>query len=152
MPTSSSAARVARTTLSVDEALARILARIVPLSWSRYSLERTDHDYRFVQEVGQPTRGNVGDVSWHGDEIVAFRVHLPSRVNFHNSPDFERGNILVWEQSLRDRLAGTSVTATEPIFGYMFDALGMRSRNQSFQLSVMNNKEATDYLIELLKD
>ena len=42
---------------------------------------------------------------------------------------------------LRDRLAGTSVTATEPIFGYMFDALGMRSRNQSFQLSVMNNTE-----------
>ena len=84
----------------------RQLARIVPLSWSRYSLERTDRDYRFVQEVGPPTRGNVGDVSWHGDEIVAFRVHLPSRVNFHNSPDFERGNILVWEQSLRDRLAG----------------------------------------------
>jgi zinc/manganese transport system substrate-binding protein len=42
---------------------------------------------------------------------------------------------------LRDRLAGTSVTATEPIFGYMFDSLGMRSRNQSFQLSVMNNTE-----------
>ena len=31
MPTSSSAARVARTTLTVDEALARILARIAPL-------------------------------------------------------------------------------------------------------------------------
>jgi zinc/manganese transport system substrate-binding protein len=42
---------------------------------------------------------------------------------------------------LRDRLAGTPVTATEPIFGYMFDSLGMRSRNQSFQLSVMNNTE-----------
>jgi hypothetical protein len=84
----------------------RQLARIVPLSWSRYSLERTDRDYRFVQEVGPPTRGNVGEVSWRGDEIVAFRVHLPSRINFHNSSDFERGNILVWEQSLRDRLAG----------------------------------------------
>jgi zinc/manganese transport system substrate-binding protein len=43
--------------------------------------------------------------------------------------------------SLRDRLAGTPVTATEPIFGYMFDALGMHSRNQSFQLSVMNDTE-----------
>jgi zinc/manganese transport system substrate-binding protein len=42
---------------------------------------------------------------------------------------------------LRDRLACTPVTATEPIFGYMFDSLGMRSRNQSFQLSVMNNTE-----------
>ncbi len=43
--------------------------------------------------------------------------------------------------ALRNRLAGTPVTATEPIFGYMFDALGMISRNQSFQLAVMNNTE-----------
>ncbi|WP_428485825.1 metal ABC transporter solute-binding protein, Zn/Mn family [Rhodopila sp.] len=42
---------------------------------------------------------------------------------------------------LRDRLAGTPATATEPIFGYMLDAIGMHSRNQSFQLSVMNNTE-----------
>ncbi len=43
--------------------------------------------------------------------------------------------------ALRDRLAGTDATATEPIFGYMFDALGMHSRNEGFQLSVMNNTE-----------
>ncbi len=33
------------------------------------------------------------------------------------------------------------MTATEPIFGYTLAALGMPSRNQSFQLSVMNNTE-----------
>ncbi len=43
--------------------------------------------------------------------------------------------------SLRARLNGTPVAATEPVFGYMFDALGMQVRNQSFQLSVMNNTE-----------
>ncbi len=42
---------------------------------------------------------------------------------------------------LRRRLAGTPVTATEPIFGYMLDALGMSVRNQSFQIAVMNNTE-----------
>lgn len=42
---------------------------------------------------------------------------------------------------LRRRLAGTQVTATEPIFGYMFDALGMKVRNQSFQAAVMNSTE-----------
>ncbi|HLH93924.1 MAG TPA: zinc ABC transporter substrate-binding protein [Xanthobacteraceae bacterium] len=42
---------------------------------------------------------------------------------------------------LHDRLNGTPVTATEPIFGYMFDALGMQVRNESFQLAVMNNTE-----------
>lgn len=43
--------------------------------------------------------------------------------------------------TLRARLAGTPVTATEPVFGYMFDALGMQVRNRSFQLSVMNDTE-----------
>lgn len=42
---------------------------------------------------------------------------------------------------LRTRLAGTPVTATEPVFGYMFDALGMQVRNLPFQLAVMNNTE-----------
>lgn len=44
-------------------------------------------------------------------------------------------------KELRARLAGTPVTATEPVFGYMLDALGMVSRNQKFQLAVMNNTE-----------
>lgn len=43
--------------------------------------------------------------------------------------------------ALHERLAGTPVTATEPVFGYMFDALGLQVRNQSFQLSVMNDTE-----------
>ena len=43
--------------------------------------------------------------------------------------------------TLHERLAGTPVTATEPVFGYMFDALGLQVRNQSFQLSVMNDTE-----------
>jgi zinc/manganese transport system substrate-binding protein len=42
---------------------------------------------------------------------------------------------------LRQRLSGTPVTATEPIFGYIFDALGMEVRNQPFQLAVMNDTE-----------
>jgi zinc/manganese transport system substrate-binding protein len=42
---------------------------------------------------------------------------------------------------LRQRFTGTPVTATEPIFGYMFDALGMQVRNQAFQRAVMNNTE-----------
>ncbi|HTV89940.1 MAG TPA: zinc ABC transporter substrate-binding protein [Stellaceae bacterium] len=43
--------------------------------------------------------------------------------------------------SLRRRLAGTPATATEPVFGYMLAALGMPSRNQRFQLAVMNDTE-----------
>ena len=43
--------------------------------------------------------------------------------------------------ALRGRLAGTQVTATEPVFGYMFAAVGMDVRNMAFQISVMNNTE-----------
>lgn len=43
--------------------------------------------------------------------------------------------------TLRARLAGVPVTATEPVFGYMLQALGMSVRNQRFQLAVMNNTE-----------
>ena len=39
------------------------------------------------------------------------------------------------------RSAGTPVTATEPVFGYMFEALGMQVRNMPFQMAVMNNTE-----------
>jgi zinc/manganese transport system substrate-binding protein len=42
---------------------------------------------------------------------------------------------------LRQRYAGTAVTATEPVFGYMADALGFKMRNARFQLAVMNNTE-----------
>jgi zinc/manganese transport system substrate-binding protein len=42
---------------------------------------------------------------------------------------------------LRERFAGTPVTATESVFEYMFNAMGMDVRNRRFQLAVMNNAE-----------
>ena len=83
------------------------LPRLVLLSWSRYRLDRLNQEFRFVQEVGPAAGVDVGDVGWTGNELIAFRVHPPSRINFHNSPlGVERGNILVWEQTLRERLSG----------------------------------------------
>ena len=43
--------------------------------------------------------------------MVAFRLHLPARIRYHNAPTrrVERGNILEWEQSLADRLKGEPV-------------------------------------------
>jgi zinc/manganese transport system substrate-binding protein len=42
---------------------------------------------------------------------------------------------------LRKRLNGTPVTATEPVFGDMLEALGFQVRNMGFQIAVMNNTE-----------
>jgi zinc/manganese transport system substrate-binding protein len=43
--------------------------------------------------------------------------------------------------TLRARYSGTAVTATEPVFDYMADALGLTMRNARFQLAVMNGTE-----------
>ena len=61
--------------------------------------------------------GTLKNVGWDGSEVVAFRVHFPSRILDHNARDLEkdvpseiaRGNILAWEQKLSDRLDGQPV-------------------------------------------
>ena len=49
---------------------------------------------------------------WTGEEIVAFRLHIPSRIVFHNAGpgNPQRGNILAWEQPLAERLRSTPLT------------------------------------------
>ena len=42
---------------------------------------------------------------------------------------------------IRARFAGTQVAATEPVFGYMAGALGLKMTNSAFQLAVMNGTE-----------
>jgi zinc/manganese transport system substrate-binding protein len=43
--------------------------------------------------------------------------------------------------ALRSKHAGTPITATEPVFDYMAQALGLTMRNSRFQLAVMNGTE-----------
>jgi zinc/manganese transport system substrate-binding protein len=43
--------------------------------------------------------------------------------------------------AIRGKHAGTAVTASEPVFGYMAGALGLKMRNEKFQLAVMNDTE-----------
>ncbi|MDQ2801845.1 MAG: zinc ABC transporter substrate-binding protein, partial [Pseudomonadota bacterium] len=42
---------------------------------------------------------------------------------------------------MRRKFAGTPVTATEPVFGYMAAALGLKILDERFQLAVMNDTE-----------
>ena len=56
---------------------------------------------------------------WDGSELVAFKLHLPSRILDHNVKRLdgtngaaERGNILTWEQTLEDRRAGKPIDMT----------------------------------------
>ncbi len=44
-------------------------------------------------------------------------------------------------EEIRANYAGVAITATEPVFGYMASALGLKVRNERFQMAVMNDTE-----------
>src|SRR5262249_2745976 len=87
-----------------------------PFSWSRYGLSQQDGHHVFQQIVGASALrpGTLRNYGWDGRELVAFRLHLPSKTLWHNARDLDtneptspaRGNILAWEQHLTDRLDG----------------------------------------------
>jgi hypothetical protein len=85
----------------------RRLQQLAPFAWSSYSFGREGEAFVYTQIVRAPAGKPVGDVGWHGGELVAFRLHIPSVIPFHNAPEPpQRGNIVVWEQALAERLNG----------------------------------------------
>jgi hypothetical protein len=93
--------------VSVDVPDVRRLAQVAPFAWSKYRFAREGDVVAYEQQVGAAVNKPVGNVGWTGRELIAFRMHVPSRIPFHNSPNqIRRGNILEWEQPLSDRLRG----------------------------------------------
>lgn len=96
--------------LDVDDI--RQLSAAAPFAWSTYRLDRDNDQFVYRQEIGAAAGKDPGPVKWSGQELVAFRMHLPSKIDYHNTPTHEvgRGNILVWEQPLAERLRGAPLT------------------------------------------
>ena len=87
----------------------RRLKEAPPFAWSTYEFKRDGELYVYKQNVGASAGGSPGRVNWNGSELVAVRLHLPSKVAYQNTQDKRRGNIFVWEQSLTERLKGTPI-------------------------------------------
>ena len=111
------------------------LSEAPPFAWSTYEFgpakpgelqaprgqgaEDVEGVHVFTQTVGASAMkpGTLKNYGWDGSEIVAFRLHLPSKIKHHTARDLEtnetadatRGNILAWEQHLADRLDGQPV-------------------------------------------
>jgi hypothetical protein len=87
----------------------RRLGQAAPFAWSHYTFDFRDGLLVYRQDVGDPSGRVVSGVGWDGRELVAVRLHVPSRIPYHNQPQgrIDRGNILAWEQPLAARLAGT---------------------------------------------
>jgi hypothetical protein len=86
----------------------RKLGTAPPFSWGTIQLEKKDDLLVFREMLAAAAGKAVGDVGWTGREQVAFRVHLPSKIRYHNAAqgNLRRGNILVWEQTFAERQAG----------------------------------------------
>ncbi len=106
-----------------------------------------------VADIGKHKAGDNPHIWYDVDTMLALAQTLAndfSAADPAHGDDFNkrlsvfRGTVLPVQETLaalRGRSTGIPVTATEPVFGYMFNALGMVVRDQSFQLSIMNNTE-----------
>lgn len=92
----------------------RRLSDTPPFRNTRYRFERLSEEIVYRQTLDPPARVSVEQAGWSGDELMAVRLHLPSRIRYHNSRrladgapgEVLRGNILAWEGRLADHLAG----------------------------------------------
>ena len=95
----------------------RKLSQCQPLGWSTYGFSRDSGELKYHQSVGAPAVGTLANVNWDGNEIIAFKLHLPSRIRYQDSRRLDRdesrpvdrGNIVTYEQRLSDRRAGKPI-------------------------------------------
>jgi hypothetical protein len=128
--------RFAHVRLEVDDV--RRLGEAPPFAWSSYQFSNAGDIVTYRQTVGGAA-GKPEEEGWTGEEIVAFRLHIPSRIVFHSAGpgNPKRGNILAWEQPLAERLRGTPLAldarieprsilySTLLLFGGTFAAVAM---------------------------
>ncbi len=79
-----------------------------PFSRAKFEFRREGDSFVYRHTLAESAGRQLTDVGWEGDELVAVRLHVPSRIEYHNAgrDNLRRGNILVWEQLLVDRHAG----------------------------------------------
>lgn len=98
--------------LDVDDI--RNLSTLAPFAWSTYHFRQDGNLFIYQQTVGAPAAKDAAGSEWTGKEVVAFRLHLPSKIRYHNTRREVRGNILEWEQPLAARLRGQPVVLEPP--------------------------------------
>jgi len=100
----------------------RQLPRAAPFAGVRYELRPDGAEMVIFREtLSKPPPPARPVPQWRGDEIVAFRLHLPARIRYQNSRYLDggesrpasRGNIVTWEQRLQQRLGGKPVAYAE---------------------------------------
>lgn len=124
--------------------------------WMKSLIEASPSDHRKVIVAANLVHRVSGDNPhiWYDPATMpavaqALAAEFASRDPAHKA-DYE-ARLAAFEASLqplmqkiaemKQKHAGDAVTATEPVFGYMIEALGYEMRNQDFQVAVMNDTE-----------
>jgi len=124
--------------------------------WAVKLLSASKSPSREVIEVAKLVHKKAGDnphVWYDPGTMPAFAKALAatlSKIDPPHQSDYA-AHLAAFEQSMKPLTekiaalhtahAGKPVTATEPVFGYMADALGLKMRNGRFQIAVMNDTE-----------
>jgi zinc/manganese transport system substrate-binding protein len=124
--------------------------------WAGKLLSASPSPSRKIISVAELVHKNPGDNPhlWYAPDTVYALAGALADILARLDPAHQAGyqsRLTMFEKSmvplagqiaeLRRKYAGTPVTATEPVFGYMADALGLDMRNRHFQLAIMNDTE-----------
>jgi zinc/manganese transport system substrate-binding protein len=124
--------------------------------WMPKLLSASPRSSRKAIEVATLVHKKAGDNPhlWYDPStmpaVATTLVALLATVDSNHRADYERllskfeGSLKPLNEkvaALRQKYAGVSITATEPVFGYMATAIGLDMRNENFQLAIMNGSE-----------
>jgi hypothetical protein len=95
----------------------RSLPKAAPFAGTRYELVTEGDQVTFRETLPKTPPPGRALPAWRGDEIIAYRLHLPARIRFQNSRYLDagesrpasRGNIITWEQRLQQRIEGRPI-------------------------------------------
>ena len=135
--------------------------------WIEHLLEASDAEGRIVINVAELIGVGEGDNPhvWYDPKAMpALAIALTEQlivVDPEGKADYEarRDAFLTTLAPLQERIAavrekfaGAPVAATEPVFGYMAEALGLKMRNEDFQTAIMNETEPAASDIAAMED
>jgi zinc/manganese transport system substrate-binding protein len=124
--------------------------------WMEHLLESTERPDRTVIEVAALLSVEEGDNPhvWYDPKampaVAKALAEALAAVDPQAADDYEARRRAYVETlspvdakvaAMRQRFDGTPITATEPVFGYMADALGLTMSNEGFQTAIMNETE-----------
>jgi zinc/manganese transport system substrate-binding protein len=124
--------------------------------WMPKLLSASPRSQRKMIDVATLVRKKAGDNPhlWYDPNtmpaVATTLIALLATIDSNHRADYER-RLSKFEDTLkplnekvaalRQKYAGVSITATEPVFGYMATAIGLDMRNADFQLAIMNGSE-----------